>query len=248
MKTALITGATSGIGAATARILAQDHRLILCGRRTQQLQAIQQELQNITEVTTLSFDVSDRQAVFSAIGSLPKDWSTIDVLINNAGNAHGLDRFQDADLDDFDAMIDINVKGLIYVTKAMLPLMESSSNAHIVNLSSIAGKETYLNGTVYCASKAAVEAISKGLRMDLQERGIKVTNVAPGAVETEFSAVRFKGDHDRAAQVYQGYIPLTPEDIARAIYFAIAQPEHMQLADITLFPKAQASATMIKKI
>lgn len=247
MKTALITGATSGIGAATARILAQDYRLILCGRRTEQLEKIKQELGRFTEIHTLSFDVSDRKAVFSAIASLPQQWQTIDVLINNAGNAHGLDRFQDADLDDFDAMIDINIKGLIYVTKAVLPLMEHSHNAHIVNLSSIAGKETYLNGTVYCASKAAVEAISKGLRMDLLELGIKVTNVAPGAVETAFSAVRFKGDEQRAAQVYQGYIPLTPEDIGNAIFYALSQPEHVQLADITLFPKSQAAATMIKK-
>ncbi len=247
MRTALITGATSGIGAATARILATDYRLILCGRRTEQLEKIKQELTHFTEVHTLSFDVSDRKAVFNAIASLPNHWTTIDVLINNAGNAHGLDRFQDADLDDFDAMIDINVKGLIYVTKAVLPLMENSNNAHIVNLSSIAGKETYLNGTVYCASKAAVEAISKGLRMDLLERGIKVTNVAPGAVETEFSAVRFKGDDQRAAQVYQGYTPLTPDDIGNAILYALSQPEQVQLADITLFPKAQAAATMIKK-
>lgn len=248
MKTALITGATSGIGAATAKILAQDHRLILCGRRTQQLLNIQNELNGLTEVHTLSFDVSDRKAVFEAINSLPEHWKTVDVLVNNAGNAHGLDRFQDADLDDFDAMIDINIKGLIYVTKAVLPLMETSKAGHIINLSSIAGKETYLNGTVYCASKAAVEAISKGLRMDLLDRGIKVTNVAPGAVETEFSAVRFKGDQQRAAQVYQGYVPLTPLDIANAIYYALSQPEHVQLADMTLFPKAQAAATMIKKI
>ncbi|WP_430614184.1 SDR family NAD(P)-dependent oxidoreductase [Flavobacterium sp. JP2137] len=247
MKTALITGATSGIGAATARILAQDHRLILCGRRTEQLDAIARELQSQTAVFTLSFDVSDSLAVSAAIDSLPPEWSAIDVLINNAGNAHGLDRFQDGDLDDYKAMININVLGLIYVTKAVLPLMEQSLNGHIVNLSSIAGKETYTNGTVYCASKAAVEALSQGMRMDLLERGIKVTNVAPGAVETEFSAVRFKGDQQRAAQVYQGYTPLTADDVARAIHFAIGQPDGVQVADITLFPKAQAAATLIKK-
>ncbi|KZE79894.1 NAD(P)-dependent oxidoreductase [Myroides marinus] len=247
MKTALITGATSGIGKATAQALAPNHRLILCGRNTANLTAIQDELAKITEVTTLTFDVSDKKATFDAIATLPANWQTIDVLINNAGNAHGLATFQEASLDDLEAMIDINVKGIIYVTKALLPLMMGKGSGHIVNLSSIAGKEAYQNGTIYCASKAAVEAFSKGLRYDLLSEGIKVTNVAPGAVETDFSLVRFKGDSDRAAQVYQGYTPLVAEDIANAIAYIINQPEHVQIADITVFPKAQAGATTIHK-
>ncbi|MDM1346919.1 SDR family NAD(P)-dependent oxidoreductase [Myroides marinus] len=247
MKTALITGATSGIGKATAQALAPNHRLILCGRNTANLAAIQDELAKITEVTTLTFDVSDKKATFDAIATLPANWQTIDVLINNAGNAHGLATFQEASLDDLEAMIDINVKGIIYVTKALLPLMMGKGSGHIVNLSSIAGKEAYQNGTIYCASKAAVEAFSKGLRYDLLSEGIKVTNVAPGAVETDFSLVRFKGDSDRAAQVYQGYTPLVAEDIANAIAYIINQPEHVQIADITVFPKAQAGATTIHK-
>ncbi|MGL5276820.1 SDR family NAD(P)-dependent oxidoreductase [Myroides sp.] len=247
MKTALITGATSGIGKATAQALAPNHRLILCGRNTANLTAIQDELAKITEVTTLTFDVSDKKATFDAIATLPANWQTIDVLINNAGNAHGLATFQKASLDDLEAMIDINVKGIIYVTKALLPLMMGKGSGHIVNLSSIAGKEAYQNGTIYCASKAAVEAFSKGLRYDLLSEGIKVTNVAPGAVETDFSLVRFKGDSDRAAQVYQGYTPLVAEDIANAIAYIINQPEHVQIADITVFPKAQAGATTIHK-
>ena len=247
MKTALITGATSGIGKATAQALAPNHRLILCGRNTANLAAIQDELAKITEVTTLTFDVSDKKATFNAIATLPANWQTIDVLINNAGNAHGLATFQEASLDDLEAMIDINVKGIIYVTKALLPLMMGKGSGHIVNLSSIAGKEAYQNGTIYCASKAAVEAFSKGLRYDLLSEGIKVTNVAPGAVETDFSLIRFKGDSDRAAQVYQGYTPLVAEDIANAIAYIINQPEHVQIADITVFPKAQAGATTIHK-
>lgn len=247
MKIALITGATSGIGKATAQALAPNHRLILCGRNTANLAAIKNELAKITEVTTLTFDVSDKKATFDAIATLPTNWQTIDVLINNAGNAHGLATFQEASLDDLEAMIDINVKGIIYVTKALLPLMMGKGSGHIVNLSSIAGKEAYQNGTIYCASKAAVEAFSKGLRYDLLSEGIKVTNVAPGAVETDFSLIRFKGDSDRAAQVYQGYTPLVAEDIANAIAYIINQPEHVQIADITVFPKAQAGATTIHK-
>lgn len=247
MKTAFITGATSGIGAATARILAPNYRLILCGRREDKLKELQSELASITEVTTLTFDVRDKEAVFHAVNSLPESWKTIAVLINNAGNAHGLDRFQDADLEDLEAMIDINVKGLIYVTKAVLPYLIDCEDAHIVNLSSIAGKETYLNGAIYCASKAAVESISKGLRFDLQPEGVRVTNIAPGAVETAFSTVRFKGDEQRAAAVYEGYTPLSAHDVASAIAYALNQPAHVQLADVTIFPKAQASGTSIKR-
>lgn len=247
MKTALITGATSGIGKATAQALAPNHRLILCGRNEQKLTEVMHELAAVTEVITLAFDVSNKKDTFDAIASLPQNWQTIDVLINNAGNAHGLATFQEASLDDLEAMIDINVKGIIYVTKAVLPYMMNKQSGHIVNLSSIAGKEAYQNGTIYCASKAAVEAFSKGLRFDLLSEGIKVTNVAPGAVQTDFSLVRFKGDSDKASNVYKGYTPLVAEDIANAIEYIINQPEHVQIADITVFPKAQASATTIHK-
>lgn len=247
MKTALITGATSGIGKATAETLAPNHRLILCGRRADKLNEVAQELSKVTEVTTLTFDVSHKEETFAAINSLPQQWQQIDVLVNNAGNAHGLASFQEAAIDDLEAMIDINVKGVIYVTKAVLPLMIPNQSGHIVNLSSIAGKETYQNGTVYCASKAAVEALSKGMRLDLLTSGIKVTNVAPGAVETEFSVVRFKGDKEKADQVYKGYTPLEAQDIANAIAYAVNQPEHVQIADMTVFPKAQAGPSAFNK-
>ena len=248
MKTVFITGASSGIGQATAKALAPNHRLILCGRRKERLEALAKELQSITETHILTFDVRDKAAVFQAIDSLPQTWKKIDILINNAGNAHGLSSFQEADIEDLEAMIDINVKGLIYVTKAVLPLLlQHNQGGHIVNLSSIAGKETYANGAVYCASKAAVESISKGLRIDLNTKGIKVTNVAPGAVETEFSVIRFKGDQSKADQVYNGYTPLMAQDIAQAIAYAVNQPEHVQLADMTIFPKAQASGTTFNR-
>ncbi|MEC4115467.1 SDR family NAD(P)-dependent oxidoreductase [Myroides phaeus] len=247
MKTALITGATSGIGKATAETLAPNHRLILCGRRAEKLNEVAQELSKVTEVTTLTFDVSHKEETFAAINSLPQQWQHVDVLVNNAGNAHGLASFQEADINDLEAMIDINVKGVIYVTKAVLPLMMPNHSGHIVNLSSIAGKETYQNGTVYCASKAAVEALSKGMRLDLLTSGIKVTNIAPGAVETEFSVVRFKGDKEKADQVYKGYTPLVAQDIANAIAYAVNQPEHVQIADMTVFPKAQAGPSAFNK-
>ncbi|TDS60183.1 SDR family NAD(P)-dependent oxidoreductase [Myroides indicus] len=249
MKTAFITGTTSGIGKATAQILASNYRLILCGRRADKLVELQKELEEITEIYPLVFDVRNKVEVFDAVNSLPEKWKAIDVLVNNAGNAHGLSSFQEADLNDLEAMIDINVKGLIYVTKAVLPYMLKQNGGHIVNLSSIAGKETYANGAVYCASKAAVESISKGLRLDLLHSGIKVTNIAPGAVETEFSVVRFKGDKQRASKVYEGYEPLIAQDIAQAIAYAVNQPEYVQIADVTIFPKAQGNGTtFVKKI
>ncbi len=247
MRTILITGATSGIGEATAKLLINNNRLIICGRRSDRLEKLKNELLQINEVTSLTFDVANKNQVFEAINSLPENFKTIDVLINNAGNAHGLATFQDADLDDLDAMIDINVKGLIYVTKAVLPYLKKGSNQHIINLSSIAGKQVYTNGTTYCASKFAVEALTRGMRLDFLPLGIKVTSIAPGAVETEFSIVRFKGDTQRANSVYQGYEPLEAINIAKTIEFVINQPEHVQLADITILPKKQADGVTFFK-
>ena len=244
-RTVLITGASSGIGQATARILAPNYRLILCGRRQNRLDELAQELASTTEVTTLNFDVRDKEAVFQLINSLPAEWQSIDVLINNAGNAHGLATFDEAELEDLEAMIDINVKGLIHVSKAVIPFLKQSENGHIINVSSIAGKEVYMNGATYCASKAAVESLSKGMRFDLLPFGIKVTNVAPGAVETEFSLVRFKGDQDKSDNVYKGFEPLVAEDIADTIAYALNAPKHVQIADVTIFPKAQAAGTTI---
>lgn len=248
-KTALITGATSGIGQATAKIFAEKGiNLILCGRRKSRLDDIKKELEDNVKITTLSFDVGNREAVFSAIESLSdQNKKDINILVNCAGNAHGLDTFLDSSIDDFDSMIDSNVKGLLYVSKAVVPILVANKRGHIINISSIAGKETYPKGTVYCATKHAVEAISKGMRMDLLTQGIKVTNIAPGAVETEFSLVRFKGDQKRADAVYQGFEPLVAEDIADAIYYAVSRPDHVQIADMTIFPKAQASGTLFDR-
>lgn len=246
MKIALITGASSGIGWATAKELAKDFRLILCGRRQERLAQLAGELSD-TPTQILTFDVADKKAVFEAVDNLPDDWKKIDVLINNAGNAHGLASFQEADLTDLELMIDINVKGLMYVTKACLPYIRKNQNSHIINLSSIAGKQVYANGATYCASKWAVEALTQGMRIDFLPLGIKVTSIAPGAVETEFSLVRFKGDAEKAQKVYDNYDPLVAEDIARTIKYTLNQPEHVQLADITVLPKAQASGTAFYK-
>ncbi|WP_128330249.1 SDR family NAD(P)-dependent oxidoreductase [Apibacter sp. HY039] len=249
-KTALITGSTSGIGKATAELFAHHGiDLILCGRRAERLEEVQSELKEKVKVMTLQFDVSDRDSVVNAINSIPEEWKKkLTVLINNAGNAHGLDSFQEASLDDFDSMIDSNVRGVLNVSKSVVPIIiANGQGGHIVNLSSIAGKETYPKGSVYCATKHAVEAISKGMRMDLLLEGIKVTNIAPGAVETEFSLVRFKGDAHKADAVYQGFEPLRAVDIADAIYYAVSRPDHVQIADMTLLPKAQASGTIFNK-
>lgn len=247
-RIALITGATSGIGEATARLLAANSfKLIICGRRKDRLEKLQKDLSNSTEVITLSFDVRNRSEVEKAIQSLEGQWKEVEVLINNAGNAHGLDPIQTGNVDDWDAMIDINVKGLLYVSHEILPGMTLRNRGHIINLGSIAGKETYPNGNVYCGSKFAVDAITKGMRLDLNAHGIKVTGIHPGLVETEFSLVRFKGDEDRAESVYKGYQPLKPEDIADLILFALTRPAHVVVADMVVLPVAQASATLVKK-
>ena len=246
-KTALITGATSGIGRATAHEFAkQGIRLIICGRRQERLETIQKALGELTEVYLLNFDVRDKNAVFSAIESLPENFKHIDILINNAGNAHGLDPIHEGSLDDWDAMIDINVKGLLYVSKAVIPQMTERNSGHIINIGSSAGKEVYPKGNVYCASKHAVVAVTEGMRMDLNPYGIKVAAINPGLVETEFSQVRFKGE-TLANNVYKGYKALQPEDVADVIYFAISRPAHVNIADVLMFCTAQASSTIVKK-
>ena len=244
---ALITGATSGIGWSTAKLLAKDYALILCGRRKERLESLKSELSAETAIATLQFDVRDKAAVFAAIEGLDSEWQEIEVLVNNAGNAHGLDPIQTGNIDDWDAMIDINVKGLLYVSKAIIPGMTERQKGHIVNIGSIAGKEVYPNGNVYCASKHAVDAINNGMRIDLNPYGIRVTSINPGLVETEFSDVRFKGDSERAEKVYQGFAPLKPEDVADVISFVISRPPHVTLSDIILLPTAQASSTIVKK-
>ena len=247
-RNVLLTGATSGIGEATARILAKnDYNLIICGRRKEKLEKLKGELSALTEVTSLSFDVRDYDAVKAALHSLPARWSKIDVLINNAGNAHGLDPIQTGNVDDWDAMMDINVKGLLYVSREIIPGMTKQKSGHIINIGSIAGKEVYPNGNVYCASKFAVDALSKGMRIDLNPFGIKVTSIHPGLVETEFSIVRFKGEEAKAAAVYKGMEPLTGHDIADVILYALSAPDHVVLADIVVLPKAQANATIVKR-
>jgi len=247
-KTALITGATSGIGRATAEILAQNgYRLIICGRREERLLDLHSRLSTSTEVHTLKFDVRDRGKVFEVLSSLPEDWKSIDVLVNNAGNAHGFNSIQDGDIDDWDAMIDINVKGLLYVTKAVVPGMVEKKSGHIVNIGSIAGKEVYPNGNVYCASKFGVDAANKGMRIDLNQHNIKVSQVCPGLVQTEFSLVRFKGDESKSEKVYEGFDALTAEDIADLIYFIVSRPQHVNIADVTVLPTAQASSTVVNR-
>ena len=245
-KTILITGATSGIGKATANLFARKGaRLILTGRRQNRLDELKNTLP--TEVFTLNFDVRNRQAVFERIQSIPENWKHIDVLINNAGNAHGLDNVQTANLDDWDAMIDGNVKGLMYVTKAILPQMVERNEGQIINLGSIAGFEVYPKGNVYCASKFAVDAFTQGLRIDLNPHNIRVNSVNPGLVETEFSNIRFKGDLSRAEKVYADINALQPEDVADAIAYMVNAPSHVTIADMTLLPTQQANATVVDR-
>lgn len=247
-KTAFITGATSGIGKATAINFALNGiNLVLCGRRQERLDVLKEELSKEVNVHTLNFDIRDKDSVQKAISSLPKDFAKIDILINNAGNAHGLDTIQEGSVDDWDAMLDINVKGLLYVSKALIPQMVERKSGHIINIGSTAGKEVYPKGNVYCASKHAVDAINQGMRIDLNPFGIRVGAVNPGLVETEFSNVRFKGDENRAENVYKGFEPLKPEDIAEIIHFVVTRPYHVNIADLVVMPTAQASSTIVNK-
>ena len=247
-KTALITGATSGIGKACAELLAENsYNLIICGRREEKLEQLRQKLEAHTKVLTRSFDVRDREMTTRIIASLPDAWKPIDVLINNAGNAHGLSPIHEGDVDDWDAMIDINVKGLLYVSKSVIPMMVEQKQGHIINIGSIAGKEAYAGGNVYCASKFAVDALNKSMLIDLNGLGIKVTAINPGLVETEFSEVRFKGDKTRAKNVYRGMEPLKGKDIAEIILFALSRPPHVNISDMVVFPTAQAAATVVAR-
>ena len=247
-RIALITGATSGIGEATAKLLASNNfKLILCGRRKERLDLLKEQLSSLTEVTTLTFDVREKAGVQQAISSLSEAWKKIDVLINNAGNAHGMDPIQSGSTDDWDAMMDINVKGLLYISREILQNMVDRKSGHVINIGSIAGKEVYPNGNVYSASKFAVDALSKGMRLDLNAYGIKVTAIHPGLVETEFSLVRFKGDTSRASSIYKGMQPLVADDIADLILFALTRPAHVVIADMMVLPTAQASATLVNR-
>jgi 3-hydroxy acid dehydrogenase / malonic semialdehyde reductase len=243
-KIVLITGATSGFGKACAEKFASEcFDLILNGRREERLEEIKSQLEkkfNIA-VCLLPFDVRDRKSVFEAIERIPAGWQGIDILINNAGLALGRDYFDEADIDDWDTMIDTNVKGLLYVSKAIIPLMIRQKKGHIINLGSIAGHEVYEKGNVYCASKFAVDAISQSMRIDLLRHGIKVTNIQPGAAETEFGIVRFKGDADTAKQVYDGLTPLSAKDVADVIYYSTTLPDHVCLNEIVITCTQQAN-------
>ena len=246
-KIALITGATAGIGQATAvRFAKEGYDIIVTGRRKDRLADFKQALESEygAHVLTLCFDVRNREEVAANLENLPEEWKDIDVLVNNAGLASGLAPIQEGVIDDWEKMIDTNIKGLLYVTRAISPGMKDRRKGHIINLSSIAGKEAYPNGNVYCGTKHAIEAIGKGMRMDLLPYGIKVTQICPGAVETEFSIVRFHGDAKRADKVYEGFEPLHAEDIADAIYYAASLPPNVNINDLLIMPTAQANSTM----
>lgn len=249
-KIALITGATSGIGKATAERLAENgFDIIITGRRKEKLQELEDVLKKEynADVLSLEFDVRNYAEVEKYLGSLPERWKRVDILVNNAGLAVGLNSIQEGVVDDWERMIDTNVKGLLYVTRIISPGMVERRSGHIINIGSIASREVYANGGVYCATKHAVKALSQGMRLDMVDYGVKVTLVCPGAVETEFSLVRFKGDQTRADKVYDGFVPLTAEDVADAIYYAVSAPDHVDVQDVLLMAKAQASATVFHK-
>jgi 3-hydroxy acid dehydrogenase / malonic semialdehyde reductase len=243
-RTILITGATSGIGRAAAELFAKNiYRLIITGRREGLLKDLAAGLEKKYNVAVLPLvlDIRDREKVASVVKDITPDWSHIDILVNNAGLASGLSPVDTADIDDWEQMIDTNLKGLLYVSRAVIPGMVERRSGHIINIGSIAGKETYMNGNVYCATKHAVDSLTKAMRIDLLKHGIRVSQVAPGAVETEFAMVRFKGDKEAAANVYKGYKPLSPEDVADAIYYVATCPPHVCINDLVIMPAAQAN-------
>lgn len=247
---ALITGATSGIGKASAEIFAKNgYDLIITGRRKDRLEKISNELKKKfkVKVLALNFDVRQRKEVEKNISSLKKEWKKIDVLLNNAGLASGLSSIQEGNIDDWETMIDTNVKGLLYVTRHIAPLMIKNGKGHIINVASLAGKQTYPKGNVYCATKFAVDALSQSIRIDMLEHGIRVTNIAPGLVETEFSVVRFHGNAERAKQTYSNFQPLTAEDIAEIIYWTASRPTHVNINDVVITPTAQANAYLVHR-
>ena len=249
-KIVFITGATSGFGKATAiRFAEEGNNIIITGRRLERLTELKNEIESKygTKVFPLNFDVRKESEVNQAIESLPQDWKKIDVLVNNAGLASGLDPIQNGSTDDWNKMIDTNVKGLLYVSHAIIPFMIQNKSGHIINIGSTAGKEVYPNGNVYCASKHAVDAITKGMRIDLLIHGIKVTQIAPGAADTEFSTVRFHGDKNRADQAYNGYQPMVAEDIAELIYYATSLPKHLCINDLVVTSLAQANSYLIHR-
>ena len=246
-RTILITGASSGIGEAMARLFAcEGARLLLCARRTDRLESLAEELKasHGTEARCFHLDVRDRDQVSMVFRALPPEWAEIDVLVNNAGLSRGLDPVQDGDLNDWDEMIRTNVSGLLYMTRHVIPVMIRRGKGDILNIGSIAGHEVYPGAAVYCASKHAVDAFTRGVRMDLVNTPIRVTAISPGMTETEFSLVRFHGDRDRAERVYDGLIPLTPHDVAEAALFALTRPPHVQVGEMILWPTAQASCTL----
>jgi len=248
MKTVLITGATSGIGQATAKLFAEKkYNLIITGRRNGKLIELKNTLSKKVKVEILNFDVQNKIAVYNAIDSLPDNLKNIDILINNAGLALGLSKIQDGNENDWEQMIDTNIKGVLYITKKVSQLMIKNNSGHIVNIGSIAGKEVYPFGNVYCATKHAVDALTKGMRIDLLENNIKVTSIDPGMVDTEFSTVRFHGDKQKANNVYKGFTPLYAEDIAETILFVVTRPPHVNINDLLIMPTAQANAVTVNK-
>ncbi len=245
MKLALVTGVTSGIGRATAIMLAENgYNLILTGRRNEQLDALKHEIEvkYKRDVLTLNFDIRIKDSVDKAIDGLTERWRKVDILVNNAGLAVGLNHIQDGDADDWERMIDTNIKGLLYITRKVAPIMCAREKGHIINIGSIAGTQVYENGNVYCASKHAVHALSQGMREDMLKHNIKVTEIRPGMVETEFSLVRFKGDQEKAQSPYHGLVPLFAEDIADAILYVVTRPDHVCINDMEITPMAQANA------
>jgi 3-hydroxy acid dehydrogenase / malonic semialdehyde reductase len=244
----LITGATSGIGLATAELLAENHYpLILTGRRTDRLEDLKKRLEKLTPVRILGFDIRKMDEAFKAVDSLDGEWADISVLVNNAGLAAGLDYFHEADMGDWEQMIDTNIKGLLYITRRIAPGMVERGTGHIINVSSIAGREMYEKGNVYSATKHAVDALTTGMRIDMLPHGIKVSTISPGMVETEFSLVRFKGDSEKAKNPYRGMVPLSGRDVADAILYMITRPPHVCIQDLLIMPTAQAAATMVHR-